>query len=144
MRLLICGSRNWTDEAPIRVALVAIPPGVLLHGDCNGRNGVPGADRLAGSIGRAMGWSVVPYPAAWREHVIGWCQCGRPTRGKPRPPYCSGAGPRRNQRMLDEGKPDRVFAFPLPGSVGTWDMVRRARKAGVPVDVYGAQGEPYQ
>lgn len=41
------------------------------------------------------------------------------------------AGPIRNQRMLDEGKPDVVVAF--PGGVGTADMVRRARKAGIPV-----------
>ena len=36
-----------------------------------------------------------------------------------------------NQRMLDEGKPDLVVAF--PGAGGTKDMVRRAVKAGVPV-----------
>lgn len=41
------------------------------------------------------------------------------------------AGFIRNQRMLDEGKPDLVVAF--PGGVGTADMVRRARKAGVEV-----------
>jgi hypothetical protein len=41
------------------------------------------------------------------------------------------AGPIRNQRMLDEGKPDLVIAF--PGGRGTADMVRRAREAGVEV-----------
>lgn len=41
------------------------------------------------------------------------------------------AGPIRNQRMLDEGKPDLVVAF--PGGRGTADMVRRAKAAGVPV-----------
>jgi len=41
------------------------------------------------------------------------------------------AGPLRNQRMLDEGKPDLVVAF--SGSGGTKDMVRRAVKAGVSV-----------
>ena len=41
------------------------------------------------------------------------------------------AGPLRNQRMLDEGKPDLVVAF--PGGGGTKDMVRRAVKAGVSV-----------
>src|SRR5262249_16770583 len=38
------------------------------------------------------------------------------------------AGPLRNQRMLDEGKPDLVVAF--PGGGGTKDMVRRAVQAG--------------
>ena len=41
------------------------------------------------------------------------------------------APPLRNQRMLDEGKPDLVVAF--PGGGGTKDMVRRAVKAGVPI-----------
>jgi hypothetical protein len=39
------------------------------------------------------------------------------------------SGPLRNQRMLDEGKPDLVVAF--PGGGGTKDMVRRAVQAGV-------------
>ena len=39
------------------------------------------------------------------------------------------AGPIRNQRMLDDGKPDLGIAF--PGGRGTADMVRRAREAGV-------------
>jgi hypothetical protein len=41
------------------------------------------------------------------------------------------AGPIRNQRMLDEGKPDLVVAF--PGGRGTADMVRRCREAGVEI-----------
>ena len=41
------------------------------------------------------------------------------------------AGPIRNQRMLDEGKPDLVVAF--PGGRDTADMMRRARSAGVEV-----------
>jgi hypothetical protein len=45
--------------------------------------------------------------------------------------YGKSAGPRRNQKMLDEGKPDLVIAF--PGGFGTADMVARARTAGVPV-----------
>ena len=41
------------------------------------------------------------------------------------------AGPIRNQRMLDEGKPDLVVAF--PGGTGTAGMVALACKAGVRV-----------
>ena len=68
---------------------------------------------------------------------IHWALC----RGVSREPYeippgewdeiGKKAGPLRNQRMLDEGKPDLVVAF--PGSGGTKDMVRRAVKAGVSV-----------
>ena len=31
---------------------------------------------------------------------------------------------------------DRVYAFPMKGSRGTWDCVRRAEKAGIPVTVF--------
>ena len=45
--------------------------------------------------------------------------------------YGKAAGPIRNQRMIDEGRPDLVIAF--PGGRGTADMVRRALLAGVRV-----------
>ena len=37
----------------------------------------------------------------------------------------------RNRQMLDEGRPELVVAF--PGGIGTADMVRRARRAGIEV-----------
>ena len=36
-------------------------------------------------------------------------------------------------------KPDLVVAFPGPESVGTWDMIRRAEKAGVEVIIIEAK-----
>lgn len=45
--------------------------------------------------------------------------------------YGKAAGPIRNQRMIDKGKPDLVVAF--PGGRGTADLVQRAEVAGVPV-----------
>jgi len=56
--------------------------------------------------------AVQVFPADWETH------------GK-------AAGPIRNQRMLDEGRPDLVVAF--PGGRGTSDMVARAKRAGVEV-----------
>ena len=41
------------------------------------------------------------------------------------------AGPKRNQQMLDEAKPDMVVAF--PGGKGTAHMRQIAKAAGVPV-----------
>jgi predicted Rossmann-fold nucleotide-binding protein len=41
------------------------------------------------------------------------------------------AGPLRNQKMIDEGRPDLVVAF--PGGAGTADMIAKARAAGVEV-----------
>lgn len=47
------------------------------------------------------------------------------------------AGGIRNKQMLNEGKPDLVIAFPTENSKGTWDMVRRAKRAGIETVVVG-------
>lgn len=110
-RVLVCGSRTWTDAATIARVLGELPEGtVIIHGAARG------ADYLAGIEAEGYGFKLEEYPADWR--------LGRR------------AGPLRNQRMLDEGRPDRVIAFRMPGpSRGTDDMVRRARAAGIPVEV---------
>ena len=75
-----------------------------------------GADTLAGEAAKRCGFAVEEYPADWRQ----W--------GKR-------AGPIRNQRMLDEGKPQIVHAFHdhILDSKGTRDMIYRALGAGLPV-----------
>jgi len=45
--------------------------------------------------------------------------------------YRKAAGAIRNQKMIDEGKPDLVIAF--PGNNGTADMVAKAKAANIPV-----------
>ena len=42
-----------------------------------------------------------------------------------------GAGPIRNQRMLDAGQPDLVVAF--EGGRGTADMITRTKRAGIEI-----------
>lgn len=112
-RFLVCGSRDWTDTEAIFRELQAIPSAaVLITGDCP-----TGADRLAEGMWMRMGGGGLrAFPADWTTH-------GR------------AAGPIRNQRMLDEGKPELVLAFHKGNSRGTADMIRRAQKAGVPVKV---------
>lgn len=120
LRLLVCGSRDWTDVALLASAVerVVAEHGqdragvVLIEGDARG------ADRLAGALARTRGWQLETYPADWQRH-------GR------------SAGLRRNARMLQQGRPERVIAFTddLAASRGTADMVRRARGAGLPVVV---------
>jgi hypothetical protein len=107
MRLLIAGSRDWQDETPIRQALERARPTVLIHGAARG------ADSIAARLAYAMGIEVRAYPADWR--------IGR------------AAGVIRNQRMLDEGRPDWVIAFAddLLVSRGTRDMIERAVEHGV-------------
>ncbi len=112
-RTLVCGSRNWTDEAAIYRQLQGRARDVVIEG------GAEGADTLARICAERLGLRVEEYLADWATH-------GR------------AAGPIRNQRMLDEAKPDLVMAFFMPGSRGTVDMVRRAIKSGIPVKLYGA------
>lgn len=118
MRVLVCGGRNYDDRSGFAVGMERVwrrcgYPSVIIHGDARG------ADRLAEEWAHKVGIQVEPYPADWERD------------GK-------AAGPLRNQRMLDSGKPDLVVAF--PGGRGTADMVRRAKLAGVEV-VEVAQAE---
>jgi hypothetical protein len=119
VRLLICGSRRYRNRSKIRELLEQYRPAVLICGMA------PGADRIAYEIAKKLGILVEEYPADWAA------------QGK-------AAGPIRNQQMLREGKPDRVVALPVGSLVmdsrGTWDMVRRARAAGVPVDIVEESG----
>lgn len=110
MRVLVCGGRDFSDYAAISIILEAIhakrPITLLIQG------GARGADSLA------FEWaahSLIPtktFPAAWGIH------------GK-------SAGPIRNNKMLTDGKPDLVVAF--PGGSGTAHMVKIAKDAGVEV-----------
>ena len=107
MRLLVCGGRDYNDFGRLVSELNTYRDAALLiHGDARG------ADRLSGQWAAIHSVPVKAFPAEWGLH------------GK-------GAGHIRNQRMLDEGKPDLVIAF--PGGTGTADMVRRAKAAGVRV-----------
>ena len=74
--------------------------------------GARDADTLAAEWAKAQGIPCEIYMADWEG-------LGRK------------AGPIRNQRMLDDGKPDLVVAY--PGGRGKADMVRRARGAGLEV-----------
>jgi hypothetical protein len=108
-RVLVCGGRDYDDRDHIWNTLTAIPDVTCIIHGC-----ATGADSEAMIVAEALGIKHAPFRADWRTH------------GK-------AAGPIRNQRMLDEGKPDLVVAF--PGGRGTADMVRRARLAGLPVRI---------
>lgn len=116
-RVLICGSRTWADKRPIIALLRGMGPDtVVIHG------GAGGADTNAGIVAQNLGLQVIVEPAQWRIH------------GK-------ASGPIRNQKMLDDHRPDVVFAFRVYGkSTGTDDMVRRAEEAGLPT--YVVMGGP--
>lgn len=115
-RVLICGSRDWTDAERIRDVLICLGNGtVVIHGGCRG------ADRIADRQARALGYEVIVYPADWQK-------------------YGKAAGPKRNGLMLREGKPDEVIAFRNGVTRGTEDMVGRARVLGIRVVEHWAHG----
>lgn len=118
MRVLVTGSRDWDDIDRIQAALLLLPPGdhTIVHG------GARGADSIADDLARHLGHQVERHPARWAE------------QGK-------AAGVIRNQKMLDSGI-DLCLAFQKDAnSRGTADMVRRAKAAGVPVQMWGWQPE---
>lgn len=128
MRILICGGRDYGEgeerkheRAQFVEAFIKL---VEKHGDnlviING--GCPtGADKLARGLALDSELDCETYPARWKK------------AGK-------SAGPRRNQRMIDQAHPQAAVAF--PGGDGTADMVRRLRTTGIPVWIpYGGVQE---
>lgn len=122
MRVLVCGGRDFTDRKMFVEAMEPIREGQRWGYDPCGKSdkdhleiisgGAKGADSLAIEYAKAFSLPLQVFEADWENQG-------------------SFAGPARNKRMLDEGKPDIVIAF--PGGRGTADMVRKARKAGVEV-----------
>lgn len=118
-RILVTGSRDWTDVDAIAHALFAAweelgrPNGaVLVQGECH----LGGADQIAAQIWQSWGFPVEGHPAEMGPdgHVL---------------------GPKRNAHMVSLGA-DLCLAFPLPSSRGTKNCMRLAREAGIPVRVY--------
>lgn len=118
MRVLVCGGRHFNQAGRLNHELDRLQmTGVtaIIHG------GTSGADHLAGLWAHSEGLVPEIYEADWHKHGLA-------------------AGPIRNQRMIDEGKPDLVIAF--PGGRGTADMIRRAKAAGIEVREVSALSPP--
>jgi hypothetical protein len=111
MRVLVCGGRDYANKGSVYGVLDRInertPITCIIDGGANG------ADALAAI------WSALRHIPDHKRFHADWAIHGK------------AAGPIRNQKMLDEGKPDLVVAF--PGGKGTADMVRRAKAAGIEV-----------
>jgi len=114
MRVLICGSVTFENISLIDKAVKRLPLGSVV---------ITGLARGADTIGRTLaldrGLLVDDWEAWWDK------------QGK-------AAGPIRNQRMLDFGKPEQVIAFfsDRLNSRGTHDMVKRIEKAKIVVFKY--------
>jgi hypothetical protein len=112
-KILVCGSRTWTDRGKIVAKLSAFPAGTtIVHGGCGG------ADSMAAAVAIELGMRPICYAADWHKGRAG--------------------GPARNTRMLVREKPALVIAFvrgPLCESLGTADCVRKARTRGIRVEL---------
>lgn len=73
-------------------------------------------------------WAIVNW-CRFREYPADWDR------------YKKAAGPIRNSEMLKKEKPDLVIAFPLPDSIGTYDMIRKAKAAKIEVLEYHYEQE---
>lgn len=109
-RILVTGSRTWTDNAPIRAELDQwrhrLPGAVLVHGNARG------ADRIAAAIWRRWDLPTEAHPAQWNR-------LGR------------GAGHARNRAMITLGA-DVCLAFIRDGSPGATGCAELAEAAGIP------------
>lgn len=107
---LVCGGREYRNRTWLYLVLDTLHSERRILRLITG--GSRGADHLAEQWATENRVFNARYVADWKQH-------GR------------AAGPIRNQRMLDEERPNVVVAF--PGGRGTADMVARAKAANVEV-----------
>jgi len=109
------GSRRWRDRAAVEAAVAALPAGtVVVSGGCRG------VDRWAVEAARRCGLAV----AVHRPDLT-----GVRSRGEAAARYH-----KRNKRIVEDCQ--RMIAFRASDARGgTEDAIRRARAAGIPVDL---------
>lgn len=110
MIVLVCGGRNFINIKLLYRELDALHElhhfTCLIHGDAQG------ADMLAKHWARSRDIPSKAFPADWNS-------------------FGKAAGPIRNSKMLSQGKPAMVVAF--PGGIGTADMISKSKLAGLDV-----------
>ena len=114
MIVAVTGSRDW--GGPGQARLLAAVLTTYLRDPDNDRlivGDARGADMHAREVAKHMGFAATVYRAEWAK------------KGP-------SAGPARNRRMLDDGKPDVLLAFKnKPWSTGTDGCIREAMKRGI-------------
>lgn len=122
--IVICGDRNWDDFNAINEFLIKLlsifnaDEITVVHGDCRG------ADKISGYLAKKLGITVIPEAADWKRYGLG-------------------AGPKRNQYMLEKHNPIMVVGFHdnYAKSKGTRDMIERATAQGYITKVFNSRGE---
>ncbi|SRR6266487_431840 len=117
MRVVVGGSRTWTDRNRIQRFLRVLSPGTtIIHG------GAKGADRIAAEVARELGYQVEEHKPLWNV-------------------YGNAAGPIRNGKMLDRN-PDYVLAFWDGKSPGTRDLIEQATGRGIRIQIINPEQHP--
>ena len=111
MKVLVCGSREWTNEKVIRDVLrnyLAADDVTIINGACRG------ADKISTKVAKELGFKVKEFPADWKK-------------------FGRAAGPKRNERMAKQF-PEMVLCFHnnLNESKGTKNMIETAKKFNIP------------
>ncbi|QFT69664.1 hypothetical protein FIU93_22965 [Labrenzia sp. THAF35] len=126
VRVVVFGGRDFRDQDMMDAALDDferdIGFAVLIEGEAQG------ADLRAKAWAKKRGIPVEPYPADWDDLSHPDARVRTRRNGTE---YDAAAGGRRNQQMIDEGRPDCGIVF--PGGSGTADMKDRCELAGIPV-----------
>jgi len=105
MKVLVAGGRDFDDYDRLKSDLDTLKPTTIISGMARG------ADSL-GAIYASKHCGLQTFPADWNR-------------------YGKSAGYKRNQQMLDEGKPNLVLIYWDGTSKGTGHMVDIAKKAGI-------------
>jgi hypothetical protein len=115
MRILITGSRLWTDQDRIRQLFTRLcfnPAAVtMVSGRCP-----HGADRMCEEIATELGWKIEPHPADWKL-------------------FGKRAGYIRNAEMVALGA-DLCFAFIKDRSPGSTNTAYLAKTAGIKTYIF--------
>jgi YspA, cpYpsA-related SLOG family len=112
MVVLCCGGRTYSNYGKVVDCLKSMDISLIISGGCRG------ADAISVAVAKSLGITFIEFHADWKK-------------------FGKSAGVLRNQKMLDEGKPDFVLAFhsDLKNGKGTLDMLQRVQKAGIPFKV---------
>ena len=105
MRVLVTGSRDFTDAKRVKEVLDSIEGITLLI-----EGGAKGLDELARLWAHSKGIPVITMFAAWTY-------------------YDKPAGPIRNGWLIKYGQPTMAVVF--PGNKGTQNMLNQIKKAGI-------------